>query len=286
MHSAFPIVDFAIPRLLSEIPDPPSKLYLRGTFPSEQNTFLAVVGSRNYTPYGKQVCEDLIKGLRGYPVVIVSGLALGIDGIAHRAALDAGLTTVAIPGSGLDEAVLYPRIHRALAEDILKSGGALVSEFEPYWKPRPESFPQRNRIMAGVSHAVLVVEAELRSGTLITSRIATEYNRDVFAVPGPITSKTSQGPHILIQKGAALIQSSEDILSALSLKSHNPTIQLPLNLNPQEQAVFSALSSPLPREHLIKKLNIPVSEFNVLISSLELKGYITERLGNIEWMKP
>ncbi len=276
------IRDLPIPALLREIPDAPKRMTIRGTYPPETCKFLAVVGSRTYSPYGRQACEMLVKGLAGYPVVIVSGLALGIDGIAHQAALDAGLRTVAVPGSGLDERVLYPAAHRRLARDILAAGGALVSEFDPSWKPRPESFPQRNRIMAGMSHAVLVIEAEIKSGTLITSKLATEYNRDVLAVPGPIHSSTSCGPHMLIKKGAALIERSEDILEALGIEPNvKGQPRLRFDLSPDEQRVVALLTEPRGRDELVKLLGVNASEANILLSSLELKGVIAERMGKV-----
>ncbi len=283
----YDIKSLTIPAPLTEIPDPPKQLFIRGTYPKgTELKFLTVVGARKYTPYGKQVCEHLIHELKGYPVVIISGLALGIDGVAHRAALDAGLTTIAVPGSGLSDTVLYPRTHLQLAHDILEHNGALISEFEPDWKPRPESFPQRNRIMAGMSDAVLVVEAELRSGTLITSRLATEYNRDVLAIPGPVHSETSKGPHMLIQKGAALITSGTDILETLGIdakKEKNSNLEIMLSL--KEQRVKDFLTHPLQRDELIQKLSLPVSEANILLSGLELKGYLREVLGSIEWIQ-
>ena len=178
---------------LLEIPEPPEKLYYRGALPDDDTVLLAVVGSRKYSHYGKEACEQVVKGLRGYDITIVSGLALGIDSIAHRSALDAGLKTIAVPGSGLDDDALYPREHLQLAREIVEKGGALVSEYEPDFKATTWSFPRRNRIMAGLSKAVLVVEAERPSGTLITARLALDYGRDVFAVPGSIFSETSRG---------------------------------------------------------------------------------------------
>ena len=273
------------PPCLTEIPDPPKQLYVRGTLPPHDSyAYVAVVGSREYTPYGKQVCERLIRGLAGYPVVIVSGLALGIDGIAHKAALDTGLHTVAIPGSGLSDRVLYPASHRPLARTILEHGGALLSEFPDDFKPRKESFPQRNRIMAGISRAVLVIEATERSGTLITARLAMDYNRDVFAVPGPIHAETSKGPHMLIKSGAAVITSSEDILTALHIASEERTFNTqPLFLSPEEQLLFHILKQPLPRDQVVRNLTMSASEANSLLASLEIKGYIEERLGMLEW---
>src|SRR3989344_5703207 len=161
------------PPLLREISDPPKQLYLRGEMPSFEKKWLAVVGSRAMTTYGKQACKYLLEGLRGYPIVIVSGLAYGVDAEAHKAALDAGLTTVAVPGSGLDWDVLYPRANVGLAREILKAGGALLSEFKPEQKAADYTFPQRNRIMAGLSHATLVIEAKEKSGSLITAKLVT-----------------------------------------------------------------------------------------------------------------
>lgn len=278
----YPISQLPLPALLREIADPPKQLYVRGTYPEQSFKFLAVVGSRTYTPYGRQVCEKLIAGLRGYPIVIVSGLALGIDGIAHQAALDAGLLTVAVPGSGLDDRVLYPASHRPLAHTILESGGALVSEFDPLWKPRLYSFPQRNRIMIGISHAVLVVEAQTKSGTLITSRLAAEYNRDVLAVPGPIHSATSCGPHMLIKKGAALIGESADILEALGVEAKvEGQPRLRFDLSEDERAIVALLCEPLPRDELIRASGRSAMDANILLSSLELKGVIAEKMGKV-----
>lgn len=271
-----------LPSLLGEIPDAPRSLYVRGTLPDESQKYLAVVGSRTYTPYGKQACEMLVAGLRGFPIVIVSGLALGIDGIAHRAALAAGLPTIAIPGSGLDDRVLYPAAHRSLAHDILQSGGALVSEFDPLWKPRPESFPQRNRIMAGLSHAVLVIEAEVRSGTLITARLAADYNRDVLAVPGPIQSATSSGPHLLIKKGAALITHAHDILEALGIDQNQVTSsRVPADLCERERQILSLLTTPLSRDEIAAQAACTVSDISITLTSLELRGLIAERSGKV-----
>ncbi len=271
------------PPLLTEIPDCPEALYVEGDtslLTREGYSFLTVVGSRKYTPYGRQVADRLIAGLAGYPVVIVSGLALGIDGVAHRAALSANLPTVAVPGSGLDPRVLYPATHRALSREIVGHGGALVSEFEPLWKPRPESFPQRNRIMAGMSHAVLIVEATERSGTLITARLALEYNRDVLAVPGPIHASTSKGPHMLLARGATLITESADILRALGIAEQTQESSFPLNLSDDEQRVVTLLRArSLPRDELVRALELPITSCNVLLSSMELKGLISEKLG-------
>lgn len=273
-----------IPEMLREIPDAPKKLYLQGKLPGPKTKLLCVVGSRKYTTYGKEACEKLIAGLRGYDITIVSGLALGIDGIAHKAALDAGLKTIAIPGSGLDESILYPSTNKRLAEKILESGGALLSEFEPKFRATSYSFPQRNRIMAGLSHATLVIEAEIKSGTLITSKFATEYNRDVLALPGSIFSKNSDGPHMLIRLGATPVRSSEDILEAFGFKIDEEPKNLELkyaDCSEEELLVTKILTEPLPKDELIRTMKMPVSKANAVISIMEIKGLIKETVGEI-----
>ncbi len=273
-----------IPEMLREISDAPEKLYLQGKLPSSDTKILCVVGSRKYTQYGKDVCEKLISGLRGYNICIVSGLALGMDGIAHKSALDAGIKTIAVPGSGLHESVLYPSSHRQLAEKILEKGGALISEFEPKFRATPYSFPQRNRIMAGMSHAVLVIEAEIKSGTLITSKFATEYNRDVLTVPGSIFSKNSEGPNMLIRLGATPVRNSDDILEALGFKINETPQNLELkysDCSPEEMLVVKILDTPLEKDELIRQMKMSVSKASTVISIMEIKGLIKESMGEI-----
>ena len=192
----FPITEVSaaeFPALLREIPQPPTTLNYRGSLPSPDITLLSVVGSRKYTSYGKQVVDELIGGLKNYPIGIVSGLALGIDSLAHEAALKNNMYTLSIPGSGLLDEVLYPATHKPLAHRILAAGGGLLSEFAPDFRATDWSFPMRNRLVAGISRATLLIEAAERSGTLITARMATDYNRELLVVPGSIFSKTSAG---------------------------------------------------------------------------------------------
>ncbi len=274
-----------IPEILSEISDPPKQLYLVGKLPSQKTKLLCIVGSRKYTSYGKDACEKLISGLRGYDIAIVSGLALGIDSIAHRSALEAGLKTIAVPGSGLDESVLYPSTHKGLAEKIVENGGALLSEFEPKFRATPYSFPQRNRIMAGMSHATLVIEAEIKSGTLITSKFATEYNRDVFALPGSIFSKNSEGPNMLIRLGATPIRNSQDILEALGFKVEEKPENLELkysDCSDEEMLVVKILKEPMEKNDLIRDMKMPVSKASAVLSIMEIKGLISESMGEIK----
>ncbi|MDQ1299948.1 MAG: processing protein [Patescibacteria group bacterium] len=203
---------------LTEIPQPPEALWIRGTLPSKDIKKLVVVGSRALTPYGEEICEKLIQGLTGFPISIVSGLALGTDACAHRAALKAGLHTIAIPGSGLSDKVIAPQTNLGLAKEILLAGGALLSEHEPGTTARPQYFPSRNRIMVGLADAVLVIEAGERSGTLITARLASEYSRDLMCVPHRIGDVNSEGPHLFIRLGAELITGPDDILETLGFE--------------------------------------------------------------------
>lgn len=270
------------PPLLREIPDPPEKLYLEGHLPRQDTKCLAVVGSRKYTSYGKQALETLVGGLRGRNVAIISGLALGIDALAHEAALRAGLYTLAVPGSGLDTSVLYPKTNRRLANRILEAGGGLLSEFTPTFQATPWSFPQRNRIMAGLSHAVLVVEAKKQSGTLITARLATDYNRDVLTVPGSIFSQNTQGPHMLIRLGATPITSVADICEALNIESegHTETV-LPDDLSDEEKQILAALDEPRERDTLLHITQLPAHQMNILLSQMELGGLIAIEMNTI-----
>lgn len=272
------------PTLLREIPDPPKQLSMRGTLPSDEYKWLAVVGSRACTAYGRQAVRHLIQGLSGYPVVIVSGLAYGIDAEAHRAALGASLYTVAVPGSGLDWSVLYPKANHGIAKEILAAGGALLSEEKPGANAMDYMFPRRNRIMVGLSHAVLVIEAKGRSGSLITAKLATEYNRELLCVPGSIFSEESSGTNQFLRLGATPATSSHDILSALSIQPRSASAslqQLREDLSDKERAVLTLIASPCPRDALIDALEMPITEANILLSAMEIKGLIIEELGSV-----
>ncbi len=275
-----PLSEF--PAELLEIPEPPKALYLRGNLPAKHLKRLAVVGSRNYTTYGKQVVEYLLRGLGGYDVAIISGLALGIDALAHEAALAANLYTLAVPGSGVDDKVLYPRRNFSLAKRILESGGGILSEFDPLFAATPWSFPMRNRLMVGLSHATLVIEAGEKSGTLITARLTAEYNRDLLVVPGNIFSENSRGPHQFLKLGAIPVTTPEDILLALHIdpeEKEEISSALPKNLTAEETAVLTLLREPTDRDTLIRNLNMPVSAASILLMQLELNGYIKEENG-------
>jgi len=270
-----------VPYPLSEIPDPPESLWISGAFPSPNTTLLAVVGSRKYTSYGKEACELLVRGLSGYDIAIVSGLAIGMDTIAHEAALAGGLKTIAVPGSGLHPSVLYPRTNVGLAERILAKGGCLLSEFAPDFKATPYSFPQRNRIMAGISKATLLIEASERSGTLITARLASEYDRDVLVVPGSIFSANSYGTHQFLKLGATPVTTSEDILIALGITPRSDEEEEAASasyedLLPEEREIMELLTEPLHRDIIIARLNKSAPETNIILMRMEIGGLITE----------
>lgn len=270
------------PELLKEIPDPPVQLRYEGTLPKHGNKILAVIGSRKYSTYGREACELIVSGLSGYPITIVSGLALGIDSIAHRAALRVGLQTIAIPGSGLDRKVLHPHSHVGLANEIVENGGCLISEYDDTMPAGAWAFPRRNRIMAGLSHAVLVIEAERKSGTLITSRLATEYNREVGAVPGPIDSPTSDGPHMLIRLGAALVRDANDVLELLGLEPKESSALLELEeLSETEKIFIKLLETPRSRDELVRLSGLDTGTASATLSLLEIKGLIREELGEV-----
>ena len=268
------------PPLLYEISEPPQKLYIKGALPSKDHTYLTVVGSRHYSTYGKQVVDTLIGALKGQPVSIVSGLALGIDRLAHEAALSYGLHTISVPGSGLDDTVLYPKSHKRLARRILENGGALLSEFEPTFEAVSWSFPKRNRIMAGIAPATLVIEATKQSGTLITARLAVDYNRDLLVVPGSIFARNTAGPHLFLRLGAIPITAPDDLLQVLGLTPTTKGKHTDLDL--EEKKVVDILVEPLSRDELIQKLKMDVQRANVLLASMELRGLIEERHGHIQ----
>lgn len=281
-----PIEEFKnIPERLKQIPDGPKKLFIQGDFPSEDFKFLMVVGSRKHSPYGKGVCEKLIEKLAGYPIVIVSGMAIGIDTIAHESAMKAGLKTIAVPGSGLDKEVLYPKSNWKLSRKILESGGCLLSEFEPKFKATPWSFIQRNRIGVGLSDAVLLIEAEEKSGTLTSARFAVDYNRDVLVIPGNITSPTSKGTNALLRDGAIPVTKSADILEALGLSPKEESMsddEILKNLSEDERLIISLISSGATKEELSQKSGKNMQDINIILSMLELRGLIKDVGGKIE----
>lgn len=273
-----------IPESLLEIPQPPKVLYMRGKLPAKDLVYLAVVGSRKYTSYGRDMCQKLIHGLKEYPIVIVSGLALGIDSIAHRSALEVGLTTISFPGSGLDNNILYPRTNIKLAQEIIDAGGCLLSEMKPSEKAMLHSFPQRNRLMAGMTKAVLIVEAEEKSGTLITARMSLDYNKDVLAVPGSAMSSNSKGANRLIHQGATPITTSEELLEALGFEIEKPQQtekEKYASCSKEELKIIELLREPKERDELVRISGMNIAKANALLSIMEIKDLIKEELGEL-----
>lgn len=273
------------PKQLQEIPQLPKQLWIRGTLAPTGTKLLAVVGSRAMTRYGQEACEKLITGLAGYPVSIVSGLALGVDSCAHKAALSAGLHTIAIPGSGLDDSVLYPRSNLGLAGDILKAGGALLSEHEPKHRAYPHDFPSRNRLMVGLADAVLVIEAGEKSGTLITARLASEYNRELLCIPHRIGDPHAFGSHLFIRLGAALVAEPLHILEALHIAPRETASDstAPTDLEETELEIWSMLQEPKTRDEILRLSTQSAGEALTALVALELRGLIKEEFG--AWRK-
>ncbi|MDO8566640.1 MAG: DNA-processing protein DprA [bacterium] len=268
------------PAPLLEIPQPPERLWYRGTLPPVGTKLLTVVGSRAMTRYGQEACEKLITGLAGYPISIVSGLALGVDTCAHKAALSAGLHTLVVPGSGLGDEVLYPRSNRGFAKEILKAGGGMLSEYSPDTASRVHFFPERNRLMVGLADAVLVIEAGAKSGTLITARLAGEYNRDLLCIPHRIGDPHAFGPHLFIRLGAALICDPLHILEALHIAPRETSVtSSPTDLEDVELLVWNMLEEPRTRDEILRENTQGAGEVLTALVALELRGLVKEEFG-------
>jgi DNA processing protein len=264
------------PPLLAELYDPPARLYLRGG-PAEilSRVAVAIVGARSCSSYGAEVARGLARELAAAGVVVVSGLARGVDGEAHRGALSAGGLTVAVLGCGIDRD--YPRAHAELARRIAGSG-LVVSEYPPGVEPAPWRFPARNRIVAGLAKATVVVEARRRSGALITADFALELGRDVFAVPGEITSGLSEGTNDLIRQGAIPLLAVGDVLEALGIEPALP--DAPSTLSPEAEAVWGALEAgALTLDELARDAGVGSAEVAVALTELELAGLVSRADG-------
>ncbi len=272
------------PPLLKEIPDRPKSLYVRGKLPGKDTIYLCVVGSRACTPYGRRMTQKLIAGLASAPVAIVSGMALGIDSEAHKAALDVGLPTVAVLPSSCDDESLYPATNKGLAQRILMQGGALLSEEKGPHKAMIHDFPKRNRISAGMSKASLIIEAGEKSGTLITARLALDYNHEVLAIPHELDRESGAGVNSLLRGGATLVRNADDIREALGLAAQTLGVQvpLPMDLTEPEMKILHTMTEPLVRDELIDRAELSAQDANIALSSLLIRGLITERLGKIE----
>lgn len=267
------VKDETYPPALRELYDPPAVLFYRGDVPDAGRPHLAVVGSRHPTGYGLRCVERLVEPLASAGVVIVSGLAYGIDAAAHEAALRVGGETIAVLGSGADEESVYPSRHRHLAKQIERAG-VVVSERPPGTPGLKQYFPARNRLIAGFCRVTLVVEAAADSGSLITTQTALEIGRDVAAVPGPIESPLSVGPHKLIKNGAAAITDANDLFELLNLVVPKSRDQAPLpEFVGDEKTLFEILSQePLHIDDLCRRTNLPSHAVASALTGLELKG--------------
>jgi len=259
----------------------PKKLYFKGKLPDKRLPTVAIVGTRKPTAYGREVTYQLAHDLARRGIVIVSGLALGIDAIAHRGALDAGGITLAVLGNGVD--TIYPATNENLANEILQKGGAIISEYEPTVEARDFQFLERNRIVSGLSDAIIVTEAAIRSGTMSTAAHALEQGREVFVVPGNITSPLSAGCNNLIKQGAHPITCPNDVLEIIAPDLLQPQSILPLGANALESKIINLLQSGIRNgEELQIKTDANISEFSQTLTLMEISGII-RALGGNQW---
>ena len=285
------LADPDYPKALLEIADPPPVLYAKGNLALLNQPSIAIVGSRNASVQGEKNAEAFANGLCGYGLCIVSGLALGIDGAAHRGALNANGATIAVVGTGLD--IVYPAKHRDLAHQIVERG-LIISEFALSTPSKPQNFPKRNRIISGLSLGCLVVEANLQSGSQITARLAAEQGREVFAIPGSIHSPMSKGCHQLIKQGAKLVDSLQDIVEELDLnKDRTNTVNLDLdaisvannnekfdNDTTTKHPILTLMGyEPITLENLVHLSRLTVSEVSSMLMLLELEGRVASLSG-------
>lgn len=264
-----------------DLDDFPKKLYILGNLPKKNLPTIAIVGSRKPTQYGREVTERLAGDLARAGVVVISGLALGIDSIAHRAALEAKGITIAVLANGLD--TIYPRNHQALAKQIVENDGAILSEYESGTPPLPFRFLQRNRIVSGLADGIVVVEAATRSGTLSTAAHALDQSKEVFAVPGNITSPLSSGCNALIKQGATPVTDTKDILDIIVPSDKTEQTQFILGDTPEEVSILQLLQSGLrDGDELLQKTKLDPTTFNQTLTMLEIKGMI-KPLGANQW---
>lgn len=273
--------EYDIPRRLKDIENPPSKLFINGKLPDLKGRLtLAVVGTRRMSPYGRFVTEKLVRELAEVGVIIVSGLALGVDSLAHRVCLAAHGVTIAVLPGGINK--VYPRSHEPLAQEIIKNGGCVLSEYNGDYTPHPHDFLIRNRIISGLSDGVLVTEAALRSGSLNTARHALEQGRSVFAVPGNITSDLSSGTNNLIKMGATPVSVVDDILRQFNLTSSSkPVNNLPQS--PEEKIILDLIKQGINNgDELLLRSGLRSSQFTEAMTMLEIAGTI-HPLGANKW---
>ena len=276
-------LDEAYPQRLKEIEQPPPVLYLRGELIPEDTWAVAIVGTRRVTPYGRQVTEEIASFLAANGITVVSGLARGVDSIAHNAALKAGGRTLTVLGSGVDR--IYPPENRVVADQIIEHG-AVLSDYAPGTPPESSNFPPRNRIISGLSMAVVVIEAGMTSGALITAEFAAEQGREIFAVPGNILAPQSKGTNKLIQQGAHPLLSASDIMQALNLTrvGQHKAARKALPADDVEAKLLHAMGEePLHVDEIRNQTNLPVEKVSATLVMMELKGMVRQ-VGNMQYV--
>lgn len=283
---AITIIEESYPKLLKEIYLPPPILYFRGSLTDDLNLSVAVVGTRKISDYGRYLTNEIVSGLAKNKITVTSGLALGVDATAHLCALQNKTKTIAVLGSGLDDTNIYPTSNRYLAKQIIDNGGLLISEYPIGTLPLKQNFPARNRIISGLSLGVVVIEAGENSGALITAAYALEQNREVFAVPGNITSPNSAGTNKLIKDGARVVTSVTDILETLQIRQlvnfQKNTKILPDS--PEESLILKFLTKePLHIDCLAQATKLPTNVLNATLTMMELKGKV-KNLGNMNYI--
>ncbi len=281
MKNIITIENLKYPKMLRKISSPPEEIYYRGNWDASIfENCLAVVGSRKMTSYGKQITTKLVSEVANAGITIVSGFMYGIDATAHKAAVDVGGRTIAVMPCGIN--VIHPQYQNNLYNKILENSGLIVSEFKNNHPPALWTYPRRNRIVAGLSKATLVIEAGQKSGSLITANLARKYGRKLFVIPGPLTSKNSQGIMQLIKKGAFVVADSKDILEVYNLESLN-SAGAPLNLpalNKLEQVILKELQrEPMKVDGLSRIAQRSVAEIGTTVSIMQLKGLLAEEDG-------
>lgn len=265
---------------LKKISNPPVVLYTKGKYEfNSLEKYLAVVGTRRVTSYGKSVTEMFASKLASEKIVIVSGLALGVDGLAHKSSLEVSGKTVAVLGNGVD--MPFPRENQKIYDEIISSGGLIVSEYAPGTLPTIGTFPARNRIVAGISDGILVTEGASDSGSLITANYGLEFGRKVFAIPGPVTSNLSAAPLKLIEKGARLVVSPDDVLKELGVNKSSEKIEKIKSENKDEQKIIEMLENEsLSFDEIVRKIKFDSSRVGTILSLMEIKGIIKNSGGN------
>ena len=283
----FTILDDEYPELLKKIYDPPLLLFYTGNLQLLTSEYLiSMVGSRHQTSYHLEIADKIIGEFAGSPLTIVSGLAIGLDTACHQAALKNNLGTIAVLGSGLDQASFYPKINFKLSQEIIQKGGLLLSEYPSGTKPALHHFPRRNRILAGLSRATVVISGALKSGTLITAQVALDEGREVFAVPGNINQQLCQGPNSLLQNGANILISGQDILEYYQLSSQKQLTITTIELTNNEKIIVDLLKiEPLSLENMLAKTTWSLPLLQATLSSLEIKNIIRTEFDGLVCLK-